>query len=126
MFLNFFLRVCTAFLLLVLPAISMAAVNTSLSVDVSGSMSGRKIEEAKKAASVYVDFVKKGDFISINSFSNDATVIVPARVIMSDNDRFAIKGLIDKLQPTGSTNIGAGIREGLKELKKSADKVIKI
>ncbi|MEM1973665.1 MAG: hypothetical protein QXN68_02625 [Thermoplasmata archaeon] len=47
------------FLLLFLPAISLATtVNTSLSVDVSGSMSGKKIEEAKKAASVYVDFLK--------------------------------------------------------------------
>lgn len=126
MSLRFFSYVFLLFFLLVLPAISLATtVNTSLSVDVSGSMSGKKIEEAKKAASVYIDFVKNGDYVSVNYFSDNAKVIVPVQSIMSDKDRFTIKGIIDRLQPLGSTNIGSGIREGLKELRKTNTNVVK-
>lgn len=121
-----FLYVVLLLFWLFLPDISLGSnVATSLSIDVSGSMTGRKLEEAKKAASVYVDFIKSGDYISVNYFSNDAKVIVPMQSIMSDNDRYNIKEIIDRLQASGSTNIGSGIREGLKELRKLNTSIFK-
>lgn len=109
------------------PSFSLAQriVNTSLSVDVSGSMSGQKLQEAKNAASVYVDFIRRGDFVSVISFSNDAQVFVPTQPIISEDNRFTIKSMIDRLQASGSTNIGAGIRDGLRELRKTDINVLR-
>ncbi len=109
------------FIFFVLPSLSTAqsTVYTSLSIDVSGSMSGKKLQEAKNAASVYVDFTRRGDYVSIVSFSSDARVVVPNRKLSHEMDKDAIKRTVDKLVASGSTNIGAGIREALKELKKA-------
>lgn len=130
MIMRFFPYISFLFLLLIsltLPSISSAQrlVNTSLSVDVSGSMTGQKLQEAKNAANVYVDFVKRGDFVSLVSFSSDAQVIVPTQPILSEDIRFTIKSNINKLQASGSTNIGAGIRDGLKELRKTDINVLR-
>ncbi|WP_148688475.1 AAA family ATPase [Methanopyrus sp. SNP6] len=77
-------------------------------IDTSGSMSGDRIDAAKRAAIALAHFsVKAGDRVGIVGFNTKAKIIVD---ITSD-----VEGIITKvmsLKPGGATDIGEAIRVG--------------
>jgi Ca-activated chloride channel family protein len=90
------------------------AVAVALVLDHSGSMSGRKLEEAQRAAHTLVNKLNEADLFTLVSFSNDAlsTHALP----MNASGRAAMHAAIDALSADGGTNIAAGLEAGARAL----------
>jgi len=96
-------------------------MNLSVVIDRSGSMSDqRKMEYAKKAFVSLVDQLQSNDILSIVIYDDVVEVIRCAQKI--GNDKQSIKRLIDEVYPRGSTNLGGGLVEGLRQSEKYAGK----
>lgn len=96
-------------------------MNLSVVIDRSGSMSDqRKMEYAKKAFVSLVDQLQSNDILSIVIYDDVVEVIRRAQKI--GNDKQSIKRLIDEVYPRGSTNLGGGLVEGLRQSEKYAGK----
>lgn len=93
-------------------------VNIALVLDKSGSMSGPKMEQAKEAAIMALDRLSPGDVVSVVSYDNAVTVLVPATEVV---DKDAIRARIRSLQANGGTALFAGVSEGAQELRRFLD-----
>lgn len=93
-------------------------VNVAIVLDKSGSMSGTKIEQAKKAAFAAVDRLKETDIVSIVVYDDSVEVLVPAT---RASDRAAIQAAIAKVQAGGGTALFAGVSKGAAEVRKFMD-----
>jgi Ca-activated chloride channel family protein len=82
-------------------------LSVHLVLDVSGSMAGEAIENARKASAALVDKLDAGDDFSFVTFSSDAQVLVPDGPV--GPRRAAIKKTIEGVREGGGTNIGAGL-----------------
>ena len=81
---------------------------TSLVIDKSGSMSGEKIEKAKKSAYCYVDTCAEGDdLVSLVTFHSRADANIPPVSIAQG--RKTLESGILSVGAGGSTNIGSGL-----------------
>lgn len=89
-------------------------VHISAVVDTSGSMSGDKIDFARKALRTLAEQLGPEDTLSIVGFDDEATVYLPTEP--ADSPR--IFDAIASLQPNGGTTIGAGLAEGLAQLSR--------
>jgi tight adherence protein C len=69
-----------------------------LAIDVSGSMSGDKLAQAKAAAVAFVASIRPEDKATILAFSDRLNVVVPAT-----NDRAALQAGLEGLQAAGNT-----------------------
>jgi len=94
------------------PRLSIALV-----IDRSGSMAeGRKLQYALAAARWVVDNLAEGDMLSVIAFGDQATVLsVAGRVV---NKPFLLHR-IDEISPAGSTNLSAGLLEGIAQISGS-------
>jgi Ca-activated chloride channel family protein len=88
-----------------------APAAVALVIDVSGSMAGSKIENARLSARALVEKLSDGDIVSIHTFSDEAHERV-APTMLDRNSRAAIGRVIDSLEPTGGTNLFDGLRLG--------------
>ncbi len=79
-------------------------------LDVSGSMSGAAIDNARKAAEALVEKLDPTDHFSLVTFSNDAAVVVPAGAIGPRKKDVLQK--IRAIQTEGGTNVSAGLDLG--------------
>lgn len=88
-------------------------MEVALVIDVSGSMAGAKIENARSAARMLIARLKDGDIVALDTFSDHAHTLVPPTVLDA-NSRATILSQIGRLQPQGATNIfeGLGLAEG--------------
>jgi Ca-activated chloride channel homolog len=75
-------------------------LNLGIVLDRSGSMSGRKLKNAKMAAAFCVDQLQPEDFVSIVIFDDNVEVLVPAA---SGNERQRIKKALAMIRSGGST-----------------------
>jgi Ca-activated chloride channel family protein len=82
-------------------------VSLAIALDVSGSMSGGKLEQAKLAARRLVERLGDGDELALVAFSDGARTLPLAR--MDEGGRAAALLWIDGLGTEGATNIGAGL-----------------
>ena len=82
-------------------------------IDVSTSMTGDKLENAKKTLHKLVDHLKPGDYCGLGAFSTDIRPIM-APVEMSQASKDALKAEIGKLHVVSSTNFSGGLELGLK------------
>ena len=94
-------------------------VNVAIVLDRSGSMSGQKIEHAKKAAIQAIDYLGSDDIVSIVAYDHRVNVLVPATKV---SDKASIKKRISALTSGGNTALFAGVSKGAAELRKFADK----
>ncbi|MCU0696265.1 MAG: VWA domain-containing protein [Myxococcaceae bacterium] len=85
-------------------------VSLAVVVDVSGSMMGRKMEEAKRAARSLVEQLGDGDELTLVAFSDSARRLDLRR--MSAAGRSDALSFIQSLRPEGSTNISDGLAAG--------------
>lgn len=81
-------------------------------IDVSTSMSGDKIEYAKKTLLKLVDHLKPGDYCGLGAFSTYIQPIM-APVEMSQASKDALKTEIGKLNVISATNFSGGLELGL-------------
>jgi Ca-activated chloride channel family protein len=83
-------------------------------LDTSGSMSGRKIEQAKQALRFVLDNLNDADRFNIVAFST--TVNRYADGLQPARQRDQARRFVDDLQASGSTNINQALLEALKGL----------
>ena len=88
-----------------------APASVALVIDVSGSMVGAKMENARSAAHALVEKLADGDIVSIHSFSDQAIERV-APTLLDRGSRAAIARAIDSLDAAGGTNLFDGLRLG--------------
>ena len=92
-----------------------APVNVAIVLDRSGSMSGTKIEEAKRAALMAIGQLRDDDIVSIVTYQSTVDVLVPATKLY---DREAIRDAVHSIRAGGKTALFAGVSKGARELKK--------
>jgi Ca-activated chloride channel homolog len=85
-------------------------LSVHLVLDVSGSMAGESITNARAAAESLVDKLAPTDDFSLVTFSNEATLKVPDGLVGARRE--AIKKIIADIGVGGGTNIGQALRLG--------------
>jgi len=89
-------------------------MNLSVVIDRSGSMNDeRKMEYARQAFISLIDQLKANDILSVIVYDDAIDVLRRAQRVGSN--RSAIKRLVDDIYPRGSTNLGGGLHEGLRQ-----------
>ncbi|MET9829197.1 von Willebrand factor type A domain-containing protein [Streptomyces sp. NPDC006385] len=80
-------------------------------IDISGSMAepGR-LDLAKDSLGVMTDRLRDDDSVALVTFSDEAETVQPMTRL--DGNRDEIHDAIDSLEPTDSTNLGAGVETG--------------
>ncbi|MGW2044380.1 YfbK domain-containing protein [Streptomyces sp. NPDC001858] len=80
-------------------------------IDVSGSMAepGR-LDLARSALGTMTDRLRDDDSVALVTFSGEAETVLPMTRLGDDRDR--VHDAIDSLEPTDSTNLGAGVETG--------------
>lgn len=84
-------------------------------IDVSGSMSGTKIELVKKSLSYIIELLGESDRISLITFENFATRLIPLLRVVPKNIK-QIEEAIGTLSGRGGTSIYAGMEMAFKTL----------
>ena len=92
---------------------SRAQLSVHIVLDVSGSMSGQAIDDARKAAEAVVDKLDANDDFSMVTFSDQAQLLVADGAIGSR--RAQVKQRIEGVKADGGTNISAGLDKGYVE-----------
>ncbi|XP_027343689.1 E3 ubiquitin-protein ligase WAV3-like isoform X2 [Abrus precatorius] len=92
---------------------SRAPIDLVTVLDVSGSMSGTKIELVKQAMSFVIQNLTSSDRLSIVAFSSTARRVFPLKR-MTDAGRQQALEAINSLIPCGGTSIGEGLMKGVK------------
>lgn len=93
--------------------------NLHLCVDVSGSMSGERIDYTRKALLRMLDWTKPGDNLSLTTFESQAKLVFSSRSI--HDDRAFIEKSIRELKADGSTNMKAGLDIAYEQAQTSYD-----
>jgi Ca-activated chloride channel family protein len=86
-------------------------VALALVIDRSGSMSGDKLADAKKAAKYLVGRLDERDRIAVVHYGSDVTVLQRA-VPASAKNRERIARAIDSIRDDGGTNLSGGLEAG--------------
>ena len=92
-----------------------APVNVALVLDRSGSMSGKKLQQAKKAAIMSIARLDSRDIISVLAYDDTVRVLVPATKVA---DRQRINRAIHRLRAGGMTALYGGVSKGAAEVRK--------
>ena len=87
-------------------------------LDVSGSMMGRKIEQARDSLKFVVERLRDGDKFNIILFSNDAKVYKPELQVASAETRADALAYVSAVRATGGTNIESALKLGGEQLSK--------
>ncbi|HSQ64302.1 MAG TPA: VWA domain-containing protein [Polyangiaceae bacterium] len=91
-------------------------LNVALCIDTSGSMEGKAIDDARKAALAFLDGLKPGDGFSVVTFDQTARVVVPAtRVGVADMKK--IRASIEQIQAQGTTAMTEGLALAIQQVR---------
>lgn len=93
-------------------------LNLGFVLDRSGSMSGKKIQFVRQAASYAVQHLQGSDRLSVTIFDDQITTIVPNTWAV---EKTRILQQIEQIQPRGSTALHAGWIEGATQVSQHLD-----
>jgi Ca-activated chloride channel family protein len=117
----------TAYLQLTLTTPGMRAeakrrpMNLAVVIDRSGSMGDqRKMEYAKKAFGTLIDQLQPEDILSLVVYDDAVDVLRTAQRVGREKQN--IKRMVEEVYPRGSTNLGGGLQQGLREAERYAGK----
>lgn len=82
-------------------------------IDRSGSMSGKKIEQAKEALKFVVNNLRQGDTFNIVAYDSEIESFRPELQRFNDDSRAAAMGFIEGIYAGGSTNISSALKTSL-------------
>jgi Ca-activated chloride channel family protein len=101
---------------------SVQPLNLSLVLDHSSSMQrDDKLQRLKEAVSRIIDMMSPRDYLSIVTFGDRATVLLPCGPL---GTKRAAKEALDAIRCRGGTEISTGLRAGLQELQTHATSLI--
>ena len=86
-------------------------------VDRSGSMSGKKIEQAKSALKFVLNNLREGDMFNIVAYDGNVESFKPELERYNGETRKAAIGYVEGLYPGGGTNIHGALTTALAQLK---------
>jgi Ca-activated chloride channel family protein len=86
-------------------------------LDRSSSMSGGRLEGAKRALTALVRRLAPQDAFGLVTFDNEAELVAPVRR-MADHHLEAMTEAIGRIRPRGSTDLSSGLLLGLREAKR--------
>jgi Ca-activated chloride channel homolog len=100
-------------------------INVSIVIDTSTSMKGERLEAVKSTSLKIIKNLRKTDYISIISFNDKSTVVLPS---VQNPDMNIVESQISQLSTKGGTEIYQGLSESYLEIKKqlSSNKVNQI
>jgi len=91
-------------------------LNIALVVDKSGSMAeARKIDFVREAAHRLVDQLQPGDRFALVTYDDQIDIPIPSEAF---EDRRHAHRVIDGIRPGGATNLGGGLIEGLRQVRR--------
>lgn len=110
------------FLMLACPSIQVedttpAAKTVIFVVDRSGSMSGKKIEQARGAAKQVVNSLRPGDLFNIIAYDSVVELFRPELQRFDEQTRAQALGFIDGIVAGGSTNINDALLRALEQIQ---------
>lgn len=88
-------------------------------VDRSGSMSGKKIEQARGALKFVLNNLREGDLFNIVAYDSEITTFRPELQRFNESTRKAAVGFVEGIFAGGSTNINAALQTALSQLRDS-------
>ncbi len=89
-------------------------LNIAVVLDRSGSMAGKKLEQAKQAAAMLVDQLDDRDVFSLVAYESEVEVLVPATMA---SDKRALHRAIERMVSGGSTALYDGVKSGARQLE---------
>ena len=111
------------FLLLTSPKLEAAGdmpkKTVILALDRSGSMSGKKIDQAKGAAKFVVNNLREGDLFNLIAYDSEVESWRPELQKYDEDTRKAALGFIEGLYAGGSTNIDGALIKSLAQIQDS-------
>lgn len=110
------------FLLLISPEIKSAQSETLKKtalfvVDRSGSMSGKKIEQAKGALRFVLNNLNEGDLFNVIAYDSEVESFRPELQRFNKETREAALGFVEGIYPGGSTNIDGALKAAFAQLQ---------
>jgi Ca-activated chloride channel family protein len=95
-----------------------APISLAVVLDTSGSMSGEKIEEARRSVLRLLADMRDDDEITVVRYSDTSEMVQPLSRV--GNVRTELAAKIRQLEASGGTNIPGGLAHGLRALDESA------
>ncbi len=93
-------------------------LNLSIVLDRSGSMGDEmKIDYARRAIDKLIDQLDREDLLSIVIYDDVVQILRESQRV--GTDKYAIKRMVDRVEPRGSTNLGGGMVQGLREVERN-------
>jgi len=91
-------------------------------LDVSGSMAGRKMEQARAAGRQLLSTLREGDRFRIIDFSSDVRSFRDDFVYATNNNIRDANRYLDALEAVGSTNISGALTEALRPSRRERER----
>jgi Ca-activated chloride channel homolog len=96
------------------------AANLALVVDTSGSMEGKAIEDARRAATALVDSLSPKDRLAIVVFNSQTETLLPS-TLLDDADLKDVRAKLSHMRAEGTTDMASGLRAGIGEVTAHLD-----
>ena len=89
-------------------------------IDRSGSMSGKKIEQVRKALKFVLENLHEGDLFNIIAYDSEVEAFRPELEKFNEKTRKAALGFVEGIYAGGATNIDGAMKTALGQLKDSS------